>query len=586
MRFSSRVLFGILMCLVFLSALILVGDSSAHPDRFESLRPGGILYRITEEDLQVSLLPSEGPGQVRSYRFLCPALYLEDEYLAVLLNHQFASIEIDGSVVYRSLPSEQAHLGRSPGRYWALVPMKLDDAGKPVRIVVEDVYGGASSIPRILIADKGDLLLSAFRVKWKALTVSLLCIITGFLYMVSTLILRLNRRASLRLLYLGVFTGLFGLYRLTDFSVSALYVSYLNGNPRILRALSLLGGSLAPLFLDCFFSWVYEGRAVYRRMCAVMGLLPLLVLALLLSGLSDLRELLTLVTVLGYLNLLLLMLLSLPDLLQKRSRGRRDSMGCLYLLMGLACFFDIWSYYRSGGLPVTEITLCIVLLHALVRGVAGVRRAYREQERMQQSRAEIAEQQVTLLIDQVKSHFIYNTMNTIYSLCDLDVDKAKQVIHNFSRYLQINAESVEQTQPIPFLKELAHTRYYLSIETTRFPDRFSVAYDIGCDTFSLPALSLQPLAENAVHHGLLQKEGPGLLEIRTRETPEYWIVTVRDDGVGFDPLSPEEGGPVSHIGIENVRRRIELLCGGTLTLESAPGEGALATIAIPKEGRS
>ena len=583
-KLSSVCHFGILVCLLVLLSVLLAGESLAHPDRYENLRPGGKVCRISGEELQISLLPSEGTVQLRSYRFSCPTLPLGDECLAVGLNHQFVRIEIDGSEVYRSSPSERGHPGRSPGRYWALVPLQRDDVGKTIRLLVEDCRSKrASSPPTIVIADKGDLLLSAIREKWSALSVTQLCITIGLTYMASTLILRMKRRETLSLFYLGSFTALFGLFRLADLSVSAMYISYINGNPHFLSMLSLLSCSLIPMLLDRYLSWVHQERTAYRRMSAAMGFLPLAVFTLELSGLSDLPRLLDLVTALLYLNLLLMILLSLQDLLRDLTKARRDSIRWLYLLMGLACFFDTRSLLRNDRGRVSEVTLWMVMLYALVRGVAEVRRAYRERERMQQSRAEVAEQQVALLINQAKYHFIYNTMNTIYSLCDLDVDKARQVVHDFSRYLRMNAEGMEQARPISFLKELDHTRYYLSIESIRFPDRFTVVYDIGSDAFSLPALSLQPIAENAVHHGLLPKEGPGLLEIRTRETPSHWIVTVRDNGVGFDPLLFAEDPPGSHIGLANVRRRIELLCHGTLKLESISGEGTLATISIPKE---
>lgn len=87
--------------------------------------------------------------------------------------------------------------------------------------------------------------------------------------------------------------------------------------------------------------------------------------------------------------------------------------------------------------------------------------------------------------------------------------------------------------------------------------------------------------ENAVRHGVTKKEGGCTVRLTTRETADSFTVTVSDTGRGFDPEHYREDGKV-HVGIRNVRRRLEYMCGGTLTIVSAPGEGTTAVIALPK----
>ena len=101
--------------------------------------------------------------------------------------------------------------------------------------------------------------------------------------------------------------------------------------------------------------------------------------------------------------------------------------------------------------------------------------------------------------------------------------------------------------------------------------------------FRLPTLTLQPLVENAVRHGVRQREEGGTVWVSTREYPDRIEVEIRDDGPGFDPgRTPETGR--SHVGIRNVRERLERMCGGALRVESAPGQGTVATMILPKEG--
>lgn len=110
----------------------------------------------------------------------------------------------------------------------------------------------------------------------------------------------------------------------------------------------------------------------------------------------------------------------------------------------------------------------------------------------------------------------------------------------------------------------------------------AVRYDIACADFSMPALTLEPLVENAIRHGGRKNAGGrGTVVIATRETPECFEVSVTDDGPGFDPaaLPEDERG---RVGLRNVRERLAQVCGGTLEIESAPGRGTTATIILPK----
>ena len=112
-----------------------------------------------------------------------------------------------------------------------------------------------------------------------------------------------------------------------------------------------------------------------------------------------------------------------------------------------------------------------------------------------------------------------------------------------------------------------------------------IVYDIQARDFCLPSLSLQPIVENAVKHGLRRKEGCGTVEIHTAETDEHFVVTICDDGVGFDPDQPTDNSR-AHIGIKNVEKRLKLLCNGELMLSSKPGCGSTVIMQIPKENQA
>ena len=188
-----------------------------------------------------------------------------------------------------------------------------------------------------------------------------------------------------------------------------------------------------------------------------------------------------------------------------------------------------------------------------------------------------------MLLSQIQPHFMFNVLNTIYHLCDVDAGRAQQAIGDFSEYLRGNLASLRRSGPVPFDVEMSNVRSYLSLEKLRFEDELTIVYDLGPTGFMLPLLSVQPLAENAVKHGLCKKAGGGTLTIASRELEHSFEVIVSDDGVGFDAsLPPPEDGR-DHIGISATRQRLQVLCGGTLSISSRPGAGTKATICIPKE---
>lgn len=194
--------------------------------------------------------------------------------------------------------------------------------------------------------------------------------------------------------------------------------------------------------------------------------------------------------------------------------------------------------------------------------------------------AQLTESRIATLISQIQPHFIYNTLGTIEQLCITEPEAASKLVRNFSLYLRGNFSELDNVKPIRFSKEMDHVKHYTDIEQVRFPD-MTIQYDLRSVEFLLPALSVQPLVENAIKHGLMGLEKGGIVTISAYETDNDYVVEVTDDGVGFDmDLGYDE---TKHVGIKNIRERIEAMCDGTLTIQSKIGSGTKATIKIPKE---
>ena len=194
---------------------------------------------------------------------------------------------------------------------------------------------------------------------------------------------------------------------------------------------------------------------------------------------------------------------------------------------------------------------------------------------------ELTQARLNTTILQANPHFIYNTLGSIEYFCDRDPAQAKRMIDDFTRYLRANSANLTNQPMIPFTQELHNLKAYLRIEQVRFQN-LKVEYDITAENFMLPCLSVQPLVENAIKHGIGKRRGnTGTVTIRTEELPDSFRITVTDDGVGYTGI-PNDGKP--HIGITNIRERLEICCGGTLTIEGTPWQGTTAEIRIPKKG--
>ena len=194
--------------------------------------------------------------------------------------------------------------------------------------------------------------------------------------------------------------------------------------------------------------------------------------------------------------------------------------------------------------------------------------------------AQLKESRISIMLSQIQPHFIYNTLGTIERMCLKDPQKAFDLVRNFSLYLRGNFSELDSVTPIRFAEELKHVEYYVNIEKVRFPD-MSIEYDVEATEFVLPALSIQPLVENAIKHGLMRLETGGTVKIHSYETPTHFCVEVTDDGVGFDTDAPID--EKKHVGLRNIRGRLKVMVNGALVMESKPGIGTKAMVMIPKE---
>ena len=276
----------------------------------------------------------------------------------------------------------------------------------------------------------------------------------------------------------------------------------------------------------------------------------------------------------------LLMAVNLFYLYKNKSRfAARDAFSLhLYIMIPMvAMAIQMFSYGILLVVLGTCIAVMIMFLYIMDVQVS---------ENIKKS-AEIVEQKLMIRTLQMRPHFIYNTLSNIYYLCDIDPEKAKAVIGDFSTYLQKNFTAITKQEPIAFSEELVHTKAYLSVVKARFEGLIFEEYDTDFSAFKVPPLTLEPIVENAVKHGLDPESSPLHIFIRTEHGEGCNRIIVENDGVSFSADS-ENGFKVDenrvdtvHIGLSNVRERLKNMCNGSLTIAEREGGGTVVTMIIP-----
>lgn len=236
--------------------------------------------------------------------------------------------------------------------------------------------------------------------------------------------------------------------------------------------------------------------------------------------------------------------------------------------------FALFLRYRFGFVSIdTAIAVSELLIYIFVN--------MKHTERMYEQQLLIQKYKVSFLYNQIRPHFIFNVLNSIYILCAKDAAIAQGAIEKFSDYLRMNLALMEDDTAVPIERELELVRNYLALEELRFADELSVSYDIAATGFSIPPFTLQPIVENAVKHGIMPKKGGGTVAIRTFRDGEFHVVTVTDDGVGFPPGDGATAEAERHVGISNVRHRLNIICGGSVEIAAPEGGGTSVAVRIP-----
>ena len=241
----------------------------------------------------------------------------------------------------------------------------------------------------------------------------------------------------------------------------------------------------------------------------------------------------------------------------------------------LGTFLEYWNIITDHTTEVAVIDIMIYYFY-----LAAVNHS-KTQKELYESRIELERQRNKLLVMQMQPHFIFNALATIQSLCYTDSDAAADCIDVFGDYLRANIDSISSDEMISFGSELEHIEQYIKLEKASTDVHFDVIYELGVRDFKVPPLTVQPVVENAIKHGVLtRRDGTGVLKIKTDKTDSAIRITVTDNGTGASLTTKQKEH--KSVGAENVRQRLAIQCKGTLEIETTEN-GSVSVIVIPKD---
>lgn len=270
------------------------------------------------------------------------------------------------------------------------------------------------------------------------------------------------------------------------------------------------------------------------------------------------------------LPLVIIMFLNIVCLIRRRKRlSRRVFIAFLIYLLPMTAFIVVHSFIDIELILFLGVGICAISMYSLI--VSEHIMQYLRQQR------EIANQRASVMVLQMRPHFIYNTMMSIYYLCKQDADKAQQVTLDFTTYLRKNFTAIASENTVPFKEELEHTRAYLAVELAQHEDMLYVKYDTPYTDFRIPPLTLQPLVENAVKHSLDPDGDPLQICVTTRQTDKGCEIIVENNGLDYQPSNDNE----PHTALSNIRQRLEMMCKGEMSIAPREGGGTVVKVNIP-----
>lgn len=504
------------------------------------------------------------------------------ESIAFFAIHQYVDVYVDDLLVYSLKKSDACELGQTAGTNWINVALDRNQANKEIEIQLTPVYRSAiDSNMEFLKGPQIELVLKQLRSDCIPIALAVLTVFTGFIFFVVAIFSFRRKTTGDNLASLGCFAIMIGLWKFTDIGLcfvmwpeKTVLFFYISIGMLMFMPVPIMK-AMKSFFDERLHKWMDIS-------CIVAVSVAMIQILLQMCNVIDLRETLIVTHIIIVLNALFGLAALAYEKLYLKREGRVGVGRMLFGLCAAGAIMDLITYYVEGDSFGLIFTVLAFLIYIIVVGFQLVFDYFKKEKALLEKEVELTDSRIDLMVSQIQPHFLYNVITSIMAICMQSSEKAVAALADFADYLRGNLDSLQNEKMTSFAKELHHIESYMRLEKLRFPDKLNIEYDIEVKDFLIPTLAIQPLMENAVKHGVGQKEEGGTVKLTTRELGDHILIMVEDTGVGFDPEKKKQDER-SHLGLENVKRRISVMSKGNIEIDSVIGEGTVIKIELPKE---
>ena len=526
------------------------------------------------EDLNMPVKLQVSKGETCTMTLRLPPELPWDAALCFRSSKQSVRVTVNGETVYLYDTVANQPFGKASPAAWNFVLVGQESAGGIVGISLTSPYAHDSGLlPEVRLGSRGALLAQTTQDHILEYIISSALLFLGLLMIVFSLHLMFVGYDYKRLLTLGLFVLVAAVYLRVESHVPNIFaLDYFDENWLSFAALLLMPPAYL-LYAKCDARKRY--LPIYTTLFWLFCVTAVLRVILQLTEFLDFEQTQLVTLILVVITVVTVCL----ELIEKIHKERPPhfmfhAIGLTVLALSITAELCAYSFYLYRGL-LHEATLFNLglLIYVLCTIFSTIVLWISNNRRVAALDKQLADNRLVLLAAQMQPHFLSNTLLAIQDLCYTDPEKAASTIVKFSAYLRTSIDALGKEERIPFAKEYQHICNFMDIEIIRFGTDLQFETDIGVTDFSVPALSIQPLVENAVHHGIRKKSGVGKVCLTTLREKDCIIIRIADNGVGFEAATAKERS------LANIRMRLSAI-GATLTIKSRLDMGTEIIITI------
>lgn len=507
--------------------------------------------------------------------------------------YQSVEVYIEDKPVYRFDNSGGGSFGASASSQWNFVELPDESsAGKLMTLKMHTPYSDINIRMTEIVCGK-----SAEVLKWLNRSynifrlLELFYIAVGVLMVVLVIFQKMNHKAKLYQLYSGLVFVVFSLYLRTG--TKGLPIYWLSAYSKEFCCFFCL------LFMSVPFT-LYVRERVYERRKMVLWCDILITAEIFLGtvnlvlhglGIIDIHR--TMAASCGLLLVAVITAVAYSLFYVIRMKRKAAVLSLVSSSIILICLIiEYIQFYQLSTLPFdtglfSHLGALVVITIETASQVLFLGREIKYRTMVEDENQSL---QLQLLTDQIRPHFLLNTVGAIRTLIHDEPDRASDLLYEFSKYFRKNFEQKDYTKPVPFPQELDYIATYLKLEKARFGDKLKVEYEIEEKTFWVLPLTIQPFVENAVKHGIFPATYDGIIKISTKKVNGGTLIEIRDNGVGFDSKELNEKlAAKKSVGFRSAKLRLEEGLGASVDIRSstkAGKSGTTVSIVIPEKRRT